>query len=104
MSDGVYWPELRAWLEEHGVNINECAGVTVAWTPRSVHGGGSYQGPVSMEITEFEKNEQGNRFMRDGEVAATTRMVPMLRRGRPLPRDGRIRRPVYFAIRPGNGR
>ncbi len=79
MSDGVFWPELRAWLEEHGVNIDECAGVTVAWTPRSVHGGGSYQGPVSMEITEFEKNEQGNRFMRDGEVAATTRMVPMLR-------------------------
>jgi hypothetical protein len=79
MSDGVFWSELRAWLEEHGVNINECADVTVSWTPHSVHGGGDYNGPVSMEVTEFETNEQGRRFMRDGEVAATHRMVPMRR-------------------------
>jgi hypothetical protein len=80
MGDGVFWPELRAWLEEHGIPVDDCYQVVVAWNPASVHGGENWEGPVRMQVTRYRLDGQGRRYLTaDGEPASETRMVPMRR-------------------------
>jgi hypothetical protein len=81
VSDGVFWPEFEAWLLEHGINPGDCYQVQITWTPKSVHGGGSFDGPVRMEVGLYRLNEQGRPYTRieNNQVATETRLVPMRR-------------------------
>ncbi|HEV8653145.1 MAG TPA: hypothetical protein VG276_28065 [Actinomycetes bacterium] len=80
MSDGVFWPELEAWLLEHGIRVADCYQVAIRWTVDSVHGGPTWNGPVRMQVDLWRNNEQGLRYVgQDGEIASETLMIPMRR-------------------------
>jgi hypothetical protein len=76
MSDGVFWPEFKAWLETHGIDVNECAEVVIRFTPASVHGYGSGF-PVCMEATMYLRNDLGLRYLDQDVVATETRTIPL---------------------------
>ncbi len=74
ISDGVSWPELRAWLLEHDIDADNCYEIHVAWTVGST--GGS--GPIRMEVDTWRVNDKGSRHVgEDGEPATEHRMVQM---------------------------
>jgi hypothetical protein len=78
MSDGVFWPEFEQWLREHGIEPGDCYRVEVAWTPKTIHGGQEWRGPVGMEASLWLRRD-GFRY-RDpetGDVASVTRTIPM---------------------------
>lgn len=76
MSDGVFWPEFEAWLQAHGIEPNDCSEIQVTWTPKSVHGGESGDGPVGMEVSLW-LHRDGFRYVENGKVASVIRTIPM---------------------------
>jgi hypothetical protein len=78
MSDGVFWPEFEQWLRAHDIEPDDCSEIRVTWTPQSVHGAGSWEGPVHM-VVDLWLRRDGFRYREDGtgKVASVTRTIPM---------------------------
>jgi hypothetical protein len=74
MSDGVFWPELKAWLLAHGIDP-DAEGVTeVAWRMPSA---GIDSRPQCIEVTTFRQRNGKSYLDENGEVATETRVIPM---------------------------
>ena len=73
MSDNVTWDEFKQWAGEHGIDVNQCVRIQIAFTVDSV----STDQPIRMEVTEYLTDGFGRRFWQDGTVAVATRMVPL---------------------------
>jgi hypothetical protein len=76
MSDGVFWPEFKTWLELHGIEVNECAEVVIRFTPASVHGYGAGF-PVCLEATMYRQRDGKPYLDEKGGVATETRTIPL---------------------------
>jgi hypothetical protein len=77
MSDGVWWPEFEQWLLAHGIDPKDTA--EVAWRPPHAGAGDPDEHrPQALEVLVYKRNENGQRYMEDGEAATETRVVPML--------------------------
>jgi len=77
MSDGVFWPEFEQWMLAHGLDPRDTA--EIAWRPPHAGAGDPDENwPQRLEVLVYKRNEDGHRYMEDGEIAAETRIVPML--------------------------
>ena len=70
MNGTVTFEEFSRWLAGHDVDMNEC--VRMLFDIDSVR---SHDGLVRMEVTEYETDGMGRRFMHAGTVAVRTRLV-----------------------------
>jgi hypothetical protein len=73
MSDGVWWPEFEQWMLAHGINPGDTA--EIAWRPPNA---GFSDRPQCLEVLVYKRDENGQRYIKDGEAATETRVVPML--------------------------
>jgi hypothetical protein len=73
MSDGVFWPEFEQWMLAHGINPGDTA--EIAWRPPSA---GCNDGPQSLEVTVYKRDEDGKRYLiKADQVATETKIIPM---------------------------
>src|SRR5215216_6170175 len=76
MSDGVFWPEFEQWMLAHGLDPRDTAEITWRSPHAGAYGGGMENGPQSLEVLVYKRNENG-RIYKDasGGVATETRIV-----------------------------
>lgn len=72
MSDGVFWPEFKAWLQAHGIDPDTEQVQSVAWEADCGFG------PIRMHAYTLKRDADGKTMLdENGKPAVVERIVPM---------------------------